>query len=124
MTKISPALGTKPGPGSVTTSNPNTMNMTTEQWFQFLPEPIREAAIRNTNEFSKLMLKAECRSLDHAIVSAFPWKDSPEGVDRWCLIHSQVLKQQRELAKVWDLHQTQEEARIEALELADTITPN
>ena len=58
----------------------NELVMTIRDWFETLPEDIRDKAINNTDEH---IIDTECISFLGAICSSFKWKDSPEGADYW-----------------------------------------
>ena len=57
---------------------------TIREWLEELPEPYRTQAIDNTSE-SVLMIEKE--SLSEAVLVAFSWWDSPEGLEYWSDFH-------------------------------------
>ena len=64
--------------------------MTRRDWFETLPEDIRDKAINNTDEH---MIDTECNSFLGAICSSFTWKDSPEGADYWLNVKKEYEEQ-------------------------------
>jgi len=66
--------------------------MTIQDYFNRLPEPYRTQAIRNT---SLKKLKREANSLWQAVYFAFPFSDTPEGVDYWHTVATGELPDQQ-----------------------------
>lgn len=64
--------------------------MTRRDWFETLPEDIRDKAINNTDEH---IIDTECNSFLGAICSSFTWKDSPEGADYWLNVKKEYEEQ-------------------------------
>jgi len=62
----------------------NTQTKTALEWFQELPEDVREKAIANTK---KWRLSEKYESLKDALFHSFVWIDSPEKDKFWCDIH-------------------------------------
>lgn len=60
---------------------------TIKEWFNDLPEDVREKALRNTDD---LRLESTELSLKSALIGAFAWEDTPEGGDYWGKIYTSL----------------------------------
>lgn len=60
---------------------------TIKEWFNDLPEDVREKALKNTNE---AVLKQKSINLKMALLGAFTWEFSPEGYEYWKSIHESI----------------------------------
>ena len=66
------------------------------EWYQDLPEDIRERAVRNTEE---RYLRFKKESFRDAIYGGFTWLDSPEGQEFWMHVAQGQYDKARELLK-------------------------
>lgn len=61
-----------------------------EFWLKYLTDEEKDNFLRNLKEFRygviEHFLDREYLDFSDFIGSAFPWNDSPEGVDYWCMI--------------------------------------
>ena len=56
--------------------------MTIEDHFKILPQPYQDLAFENGSK-NPYGLTEECDTIHDALVSAFTWTDTPEGLDFW-----------------------------------------
>lgn len=63
---------------------------TIEEWYNELPEDVREKAINNTSES---LLKERDESIEDALFGGFTWAETPEGHKYWENIKNNYLKQ-------------------------------
>ena len=70
---------------------------TRREWYQLLPEDIREKAIKNTD-----YLEGKCESLHRALNGGFTFSISPEGSKYWNEISSNLYKPYTTIEEVMD----------------------
>lgn len=60
---------------------------TVRQWLEELPEPHKPKALDNLNECADFK---ECACIQGALMHAFIWRESPEGLDYWSDVYKSL----------------------------------
>lgn len=67
---------------------------TIREWLEELPEPYKTQAKQNTKKLS--VFKLEEPTLSDAVMSAFRWETTPEGLNYWMNLYDEL-----ELVDYW-----------------------
>ena len=69
------------------------MDKTIEEWFEYLPNDIKQKAINNIEKGNNISNRS-VKSLEQAIDASFNWKGTDEGHDYWREISNNAYKGQ------------------------------